>query len=911
MGSKRIISIFSFVLIFLVLLIFAAVTGFFIYAPGYLESKIIPDLMKKAGISLFSLHVRNVGISGAELSAVRFGDGILPGAEIDSIMIDYSPSGLFHRKIERVVLSGISIPLEYRDKSFSIKGLNFKNAGDGGSAGDLSISSVAIKNSRLLLSWEDKELDFPFDADVMFTGQGLTPDRFLLNLSPRGQVVKIAGIINDDKKTISLSFSSEDFLMDAFSDIINDTTGLKAGGLINFNVSMKASLNPLHVTDLNASLQLNRSNIGYEGVHIAGNYNDGDKESPIVIQLKSGDLHLWKFDISRFLISTPVGPVLTAADGNLNIEEKAISADAVLQTNLSGIKGDNNSNTALNGTGITRAPPLRWKVSAVTQKDGPWQVQAVITGQAAGKTPTCGFTTGDTIISSGTPEVHLNAKAYGKDLSASYRLKLPSIRIDNKTAILTISSVTVSGLYEGPYKEPEKGKASFSLKVSDIGINSGTISANAPTVDSNGSITRDAKGNLSVTGDMSFSGAGISVQDQGITIGSISGDLPFQWPFKVDGRSGNINVGSIRLKDLELGQIEAAIQQNKNDFTFNGKYTSRLLPDLVMELSGIAGFTDEAKEAAINISLPDYKVPPNTDLKIIAPGLKNILFEGSVTLSAGISFSEAGPRGKMSLGIKEAQIKAAGNELVLDGISGELNFSDIFSLKSAPKQSLKISKITFRDLKADNLMADFQIESKESIFIEQCRFNWCQGHVNIQSFRFFPGINDYSATFNCDRLNLADILEQFGVAKATGNGAVNGTIPITLSNGQFTFGEGFLYSTPGDGGNIHVTGTEALTAGMPPDSDQYMQMEIAREALKDFKYEWAKMTLSTEDTNMVMKLQFDGKPANALPFVYKKDIGKFIKLEANAQGSIFQGISLDINFRVPLNEILKYNNVLF
>jgi hypothetical protein len=278
---------------------------------------------------------------------------------------------------------------------------------------------------------------------------------------------------------------------------------------------------------------------------------------------------------------------------------------------------------------------------------------------------------------------------------------------------------------------------------------------------------------------------------------------------------------------------------------------------------------------------------------------------------AGISFSEAGPRGKMRVRIKEAQIKAAGNELVLDGISGELNFTDIFSLKSAPKQSLKISQISFRDLKADNLVTDFQIESKESIFIEQCRVNWCQGHVSIQSFRFFPGVNDYSVTFNCDRLNLADIMEQFGVARATGNGAVNGTIPIALSKGRFTFGEGFLYSTPGDGGNIHVTGTEALSAGLPPDSEQYMQMEIAREALKDFKYEWAKMTLSTEDADMVMKLQFDGKPANTLPFVYKKDIGKFIKLETDVQGSEFQGISLDINFRVPLNEILKYNNILF
>jgi hypothetical protein len=48
-----------------------------------------------------------------------------------------------------------------------------------------------------------------------------------------------------------------------------------------------------------------------------------------------------------------------------------------------------------------------------------------------------------------------------------------------------------------------------------------------------------------------------------------------------------------------------------------------------------------------------------------------------------------------------------------------------------------------------------------------------------------------------------------------------------------------------------------------------------------------------------MRLQFDGKPANPLPFIYKKEIGSFIRVEAGAQGSIFQGIGLDVNLRLP------------
>jgi hypothetical protein len=44
--------------------------------------------------------------------------------------------------------------------------------------------------------------------------------------------------------------------------------------------------------------------------------------------------------------------------------------------------------------------------------------------------------------------------------------------------------------------------------------------------------------------------------------------------------------------------------------------------------------------------------------------------------------------------------------------------------------------------------------------------------------------------------------------------------------------------------------------------------------------------------------------------VYKKEMGGFAKVEAGGQGSVFQGISLDVNFKVPLDKILHYEDLL-
>jgi hypothetical protein len=89
-----------------------------------------------------------------------------------------------------------------------------------------------------------------------------------------------------------------------------------------------------------------------------------------------------------------------------------------------------------------------------------------------------------------------------------------------------------------------------------------------------------------------------------------------------------------------------------------------------------------------------------------------------------------------------------------------------------------------------------------------------------------------------------------------------------------------------------------------------MQMELAGKALEDYDYTWAKLNLTTEGEDVLLKMQLDGKPAKPLPFVYQKDMGGFVKVEADVQGSTFQGIRLDVNFRLPLNQIMQYKELI-
>jgi hypothetical protein len=395
-----------------------------------------------------------------------------------------------------------------------------------------------------------------------------------------------------------------------------------------------------------------------------------------------------------------------------------------------------------------------------------------------------------------------------------------------------------------------------------------------------------------------------------LKITDISGKIPFQWPLAGAGAAGEFSAKSLQWQHLSLGAIVGTVHQREKGVVISGNHNSLLMPGLSLGLSGNATLTEKGWIAAGQIRLPEYRVREDVDLGRFFKAGAGIFLKGAISLAANLALSESCPAGSMTLALRDARVKLPETGLIVDGLSMTLTFPEVTSFRSAPQQVLRVDRLSLGDIVATDFSADFQIESPTALFIEQSRFNWCGGKVGTQAFRISPEANDFRLTLYCDHLNLAEILEQFGAAKAEGDGTVNGRVPISFSGTRLTFQDGFLYSTPGDGGKIKLADTKILTAGLPSGSPEFLQMEIAGEALKDFEYSWVKMNLGTEGDALLMQLKFDGKPAAPLPFIYQRDIGRFIRVEADAKGSVFQGIRLDVNFRLPLDDILKYKDLL-
>ena len=126
-------------------------------------------------------------------------------------------------------------------------------------------------------------------------------------------------------------------------------------------------------------------------------------------------------------------------------------------------------------------------------------------------------------------------------------------------------------------------------------------------------------------------------------------------------------------------------------------------------------------------------------------------------------------------------------------------------LRSGPRQHLDFSQLVYGDIVFEGGSADFQVESAKALLLEKAEVGWCGGTVHFQAMRIRPSGKSYEIKLYCDRLNLAEVLDQLGVVDATGRGTVSGIIPLTIDKGTLRFGSGFLYSSPGQGCRRNVS----------------------------------------------------------------------------------------------------------
>ena len=608
---------------------------------------------------------------------------------------------------------------------------------------------------------------------------------------------------------------------------------------------------------------------------------------------------------------------------HLSLQTPEVALPYVTVSNIAIAIKNNLKNTSLQGHWTTlltgrrnnfiwnRPLQQKWNLKADLNPHGEWQ--------ASLNSPNNGtiweLQKGDLTISANSPAITLKASGQGEKSEVKWQVAIQKPRLKSPENTSQLSSSDIKACGQALIKSTNKDltiDASNVLELAKTHVKQPDLDFKLANLSLQSELQYKDSSGLAIETILQFARGILQLPDYDLKVLEIAGTLPWHWPanLQTSGRKGKFSCRKIFLDDLNLGQFSSSLQQQGKKILLKGRYESALIAGLKMITDGQCGLDQNGTlQAAATFAIPACKPAEPIALGRFSRSAAGSTFDGTLSGHGRLSYKSNEISGSATAIIKEGIFSNAEKSLLCSGINCSLEFPELPSLRSAPDQRLVFDQFTAGNIICRDGCFAFRIESADTLLLEKSRISWCGGNIETQALRISPSIDHYQSTLHCDRLQLAKLLEQLGQIKAQGEGSVNGRIPVTWEKGRITFDDGFLYSTPGTGGNIKVSGGEVLTAGLPTASPQFAQLDLAREALKDYQYKWTKLGLNSEAEELILNLQFDGKPNLVLPFVYKKELGSFIRVTAGSPGSHFQGISLDINLRLPLNRILQYKDL--
>lgn len=182
---------------------------------------------------------------------------------------------------------------------------------------------------------------------------------------------------------------------------------------------------------------------------------------------------------------------------------------------------------------------------------------------------------------------------------------------------------------------------------------------------------------------------------------------------------------------------------------------------------------------------------------------------------------------------------------VFEDVSGHIEISDLFDMRSPPGQTIRIGKVTF-GLPFEDGDIRFQLLDFDTLRLEAAQFPFAAGAIVIRPMDYEFGADRNLIIAEADKWDLTEMVRLFGVPDLQVEGVLSGTVPLSFTTGSARVEDAVL-ETSGEGGVIRYTGSAGKAAG---DADPNARLVF--EALEDFRYRRLRVGLMGDITGRVM-----------------------------------------------------------
>jgi hypothetical protein len=188
-----------------------------------------------------------------------------------------------------------------------------------------------------------------------------------------------------------------------------------------------------------------------------------------------------------------------------------------------------------------------------------------------------------------------------------------------------------------------------------------------------------------------------------------------------------------------------------------------------------------------------------------------------------------------------------------EGVSGKVVFSSLSPVAAGGEQTISIRRIDLDALKLENGAMRFSLPGDDTLRIVEAEFPWFGGTIGAYDSQMSITGGQAKTTLQIDNVDLSDLLGYIKVDGLSGDGTIEGVLPISFEGGKARVANGILSSK--GGGVIRYQGKAADAAAQSNE-----QSALAFEILRELRFEKLAATIDGPlDGTLNFNILFDGR----------------------------------------------------
>ncbi|MGF1545456.1 MAG: YdbH domain-containing protein [Parvularculaceae bacterium] len=241
-------------------------------------------------------------------------------------------------------------------------------------------------------------------------------------------------------------------------------------------------------------------------------------------------------------------------------------------------------------------------------------------------------------------------------------------------------------------------------------------------------------------------------------------------------------------------------------------------------------------------------------------------------------WSADGVRSQGDLSLEDLTFRGPGLAVTQTaGINGDIRLTSLMPPTTDGVQRLRIDRIDLDALQLVEGAVDFALDGDDVLRIENASFPWFGGRIGVYDTEVAMKDGSATAVLRADEANLDEILEFVDVAGLSGEGVLDGVLPLVVEDGRARIDGGAL-SAVGPGVVRYVGAAAVAAASASADA------ALAFDGLQEFRYASLSATVAGPlDGDLKIGLEFEGegavrlndprlREATVLPMIYRVSV---------------------------------------